>query len=224
MVQVREKINNNSVLQLTEPEENKLISRFVNHANFLNEFYNGCLDFDTLNNCIYVCENNIAVMCMNTAYISDGDHTRKQIIDLQKINQLRNREYPCIAIMHHDYYEINEVHRNCLKAKLNELNISAILCGHKFEETPDFVELEDGTLIPICCCMKSKVQLNYKLREFGIFEYRWKINTESVQLNEYKWNSVELTFKIVAHGKFEFRGIHLVHPLNEKKGGDAYKS
>ena len=218
VVQVRKRINNNLEWKLTESEESKLTTRFVNHINFLNEFYNGSLDFESLYKKTYVYENNIALMCVNTAYIGDGDHTKKQIIDRKKINQFQNKEYPCIAIMHHDYYEINEVDRDYLKDKLSELNISAILCGHKFEETPDFVKLEDGTRIPICCCMKSESKSNYESQPFGIFEYRWKINTESVLLNEYKWNFVELTFKIVAHCKFKLRSIHSVHPLNEKRG------
>lgn len=216
--QVRERINNNLEWQLTESEKSKLITRFLNHINFLKKFYNESLDCELLYNNIYVCENNIALMCVNTAYIGDGDHTKKQIIDRQKINQFQSKKYPCIAIMHHDYYEINEVQRNYLKEKLNELSISAILCGHKFKETPDFVEQEDGTLIPICCCMKSESKSNYESQPFGIFEYRWKINTESVQLNEYKWNFVELIFKKVAHCKFKLRGIRSVHSLNEKRG------
>lgn len=213
IAQVRKKTDNNSVLQLTKSERENLILSFLKHFNFLGKFYGESLDFESLYERIYVCENTIALMCINTAYISNDNHTGKQVIDLQEIRKLQNMQYPCIAIMHHDYYEINMAQRKHLKRKLDELGVSAILCGHKFEETQDYVELESGTRIPICCCMKSESQLDALPINFGVYEYRWEINAGFVQLNLYEWHSAKLTFKIVDSAEFKLRD----KPLNENK-------
>lgn len=215
--QVRKKIGNNSVLQLTQSERENLILSFLKHFNFLGKFYGESLDFESLYERIYVCENTIALMCINTAYISNDNHIEKQVIDLQEIRKLQNMRYPCIAIMHHDYYEINEAQGNHLRRKLSELGVSAILCGHKFENTPDYVELENGTRIPICCCMKSERRSDALSINFGVYEYRWEIDARSVQLNLYEWHSAKLTFKIVGSGEFKLRDFHPVRPLNKNK-------
>ena len=51
----------------------------------------------------------INIIILNTALISDGDKTHKEIVDLEALSKLRiNKEVPTIVLGHHDIDSIYE--------------------------------------------------------------------------------------------------------------------
>lgn len=193
MEKIDKNIENNVDIYLNELD--KLYSGFSKYCGFLNGFYEKINDkHNLLENHIYNWKNKLAILCINTALISDEDHNKPQIVDIYKLQKLNALGLPCIAIMHHDYYSISDMHKPYIKNKFSELGVSAILSGHKHKYSKNVVEIEDKKIIPNYCCAKSVSQPGDLWSDIGIIEYRWKQNENKVRVIPYEWNKNKNAF------------------------------
>lgn len=173
----------------------KLFGAFREYTNFINEFYgDAAQDMNFVKNGIYIWENSIAVLCLNTALISDEKHHKPQIIDIKGLEKLDNEVIPCIAVMHHDYYAVSDMHKPYLQARMKELGVSAALSGHKHRYSSNEIGLANGEIIPNYCCAKSVSQPGDLWSDVGLIEYRWKTDEEVVKVIPYEWHQTRLRF------------------------------
>ncbi len=190
---IDENIENNPEVYMGEL--NNLYSGFSNYKKFLGNFY-GCFinDNDLLKNKIYIWKNKLAILCINTALVSDEQHFKPQIIDINGLQKLEDQELPCIAIMHHDYYDISDMHKPYINSRFRELGISAVLSGHKHRASNNVIDIGNGEVIPNFCCAKSVSQPGDLWSDVGIIEYRWKQNENSVMVIPYVWDRFQNAF------------------------------
>lgn len=175
--------------------KNQLLAFFDKYKIFLEDFYKeDAKKFDFLNNYVYVWEGMIAIICMNTALISDENHYKDQIIDIYGFEKLKNAIRPCIAIMHHDYYAMCDIQKPYLQAKFRELGVSATLSGHRHKYSENIIDLGNGESIPNYCCAKSVSEPGDLWSDIGFIEYRWKINEQKINVIPYEWNALQLNF------------------------------
>lgn len=90
---------------------------FGKYSKFQRRFYGNKVE-EGLKNHIYVWKNKIGILCINTALISDENHHKPQIIDINGLEAVENSGLPCIAIMHHDYYAISDMHKPYLNRRM----------------------------------------------------------------------------------------------------------
>ncbi len=182
----------------------ELHSDFAKYVKFLSAFYGSDTDFDFLNNYIYIWDNKIALLCLNTALASDGNHDKKQIVDIRGLNELKNNHYPCIALMHHNYYAITDAQRPFVNTKFEELGVSAVLSGHEHKSSKNTIELENSVFIPNYCSGKSFSEPGDLWSDIEIIEYRWKLTEKETKIITYSWNQRNLSF--MPSTKFENHG------------------
>lgn len=197
---IDENIESNPDIYIDELD--KLYLGFRRYKNFLSDFYGNVInDNKLLENHMYIWKNKLAILCINTALISDEQHFKPQIIDIYGLEKLNNQNFPCIAIMHHDYYAISDMHKPYIKSRFRELGISAVLSGHKHRASNNVIDIGNGEVIPNFCCAKSVSQPGDLWSDVGIIEYRWKQNKNEVMVIPYAWDRVNNAF--IATGKFE---------------------
>ena len=174
---------------------NQLLRAFDKYKRFLEKFYGEDIEkFDLLNNNLHVWRDSIAILCINTALISDEEHYKPQIIDIYGLEKLDNSKTPCIAIMHHDYYAISDNQKPFIKAKFKEMGVSATLSGHRHRYTTNIIDLGNGENIPNFCCAKSVSEPRDLWSDVGLIEYRWKIGEKEVKVIPYEWVLDKLSF------------------------------
>lgn len=181
-----------------------LLNSFKEYTDFLNNFYGDAAhEFVYLENNIYVWNDKVAILCLNTALISDENHFKPQIIDIKGLEKIENTIYPCIAIMHHDYYDISDMHKPYLQARMKELGVSAVLSGHKHRHTTNEIGLGNGENIPNYCCAKSVSEPGDLWSDVGLIEYRWNMDKDVINVIPYVWDNSVLHF--IPSVKFEDR-------------------
>lgn len=218
----QKRIQYDQPLNFPDKDRNALLSRFVKYSNLLKKFYIQDSAHESYENHIHVYENAISLFCINTAYISDRnyDHVMAQAVDMRGFDELQNCQYPCIAVMHHDFHEIAKTQQDNLKMKLDELGVSAILCGHRLQNSPNYISLKDGTHIPVFCCGKPKPQLGDDYMECEVLDYIWNVGSETVNMKLYKWNHSKSVFQHIANNRFSLRNMNTTVPGNGNAKGD----
>lgn len=209
---IDENIENNPDIYINEL--NSLYSGFKSYQKFLNDFYEDVSnEYNWLENNIFVWENKLAILCLNTALVSDESHSKPQIIDIYGLAKLENnKRLPCISIMHHDFYAISEMHKPYLLSAFRALEVSAVLSGHKHKTTKSKIDLENGEIIPNYCCGKSVSQPGDLWSDVGIIEYRWKRKENEVMVIPYQWDrghnkfSATIRFENVDKGTVDDEG------------------
>lgn len=172
-----------------------LYAGFKKYRDFLQAFYDDNIeDYSFLENNIRVWENKIGIVCINTALGSDENHFKPQFIDIYGLEELQNKNLPCIAIMHHDYYAITDAHKPYLNNRLHELGVSATLSGHKHRYSKGVIELQNGEIISNYCCAKSISQPDDLWSDVGIIEYRWNLKENNVRVIPYEWGLMNGAF------------------------------
>lgn len=180
----------------------QLLYSFDKYKKFLEKFYGEDIKkFDHLNNNLHVWRDSIAILCINTALISDEKHYKPQIIDIHGLEKIDNSKSPCIAIMHHDYYAISDSQKPYIQAKFKEIGVSATLSGHRHRYTTNNIDLGNGENIPNFCCAKSVSEPGDLWSDVGLIEYRWKIGEKEVKVIPYEWNRDNLNF--IPSARFE---------------------
>ena len=172
-----------------------LFDAFNKYNDFIKDFYS--VDTDKINfldNNLYIWDNNIAIVCINTALISDENHHKPQIIDINGLEKIKNGIIPCIAIMHHDFYAISDNQKPYIQARFKELGVSATLSGHRHRFTDNIIDLGNGEFIPNYCCAKSVSEPGDLWSDVGLIEYRWKTGEGEVKVIPYEWNPQRLNF------------------------------
>ncbi len=191
-------------------ELSKLYLGFRKYKKFLKDFYGELIDgYNPLENNIYVWKNELAILCINTALISDEKHFKPQIVDIYGLEKLDNPGLPCIAIMHHDYYAISDIHKPYIKIRFEELGVSATLSGHKHRFSRNAIDIGNSEIIPNFCCAKSVSQPGDLWSDIGIIEYRWKQNENKVIVIPYVWDREQNAF--VPTIKFESKEKFVVN-------------
>jgi len=150
---------------------------------------------EELENHMYVWNERLAVVCMNTALVSNENHHKPQIVDINGLGKLENIGLPCIAIMHHDYYSISDAHKPYVNACFRRLGVSAIMSGHKHRYSKSVVDLGDGIVIPHYCCGKSVSEPGDLWSDVGVIEYCWKAGKNGVRVIPYIWENADMAFK-----------------------------
>ncbi len=209
---IDENIENNTDVYISEL--NNLYFGFRKYKKFLVDFYGGVIKkYNLLENNIYIWENKLAILCINTALVSDEKHFKPQIIDIYGLEKLDNQELPCIAIMHHDYYSISDMHKPYIKSRFRELGVSVALSGHKHRFSSNMIDIGNGEIIPNFCCAKSLSQPGDIWSDVGIIEYRWKQKDNEVNVIPYTWDKWHNAF--IPTIKFENKDNFVV---NEEGG------
>lgn len=186
-------IEYNEDVYRTEIEQ--LYSAFGEYEKFLKKFYGNIVtEMNFLKNGMYIWDNKLAIVCINTALISDKNHFKPQIIDIYELEKIKDKKYPCIAIMHHDYYSISDMHKPYIDIRFRELGVSATLSGHKHRYSKSMIDLGDDKIIPNFCCAKSISQPGDSWSDIGIIEYRWNLKENKVLVIPYQWNDFNLFF------------------------------
>ncbi len=192
-------------------KKRKLCSGFTAYKKFIREFYgefynelykNG----DPLSSYIYNWKNKISILCMNTALISSEEHYKPQIVDIAKLGKLENTGLPCLALMHHDYYSISDMHKININKCFKKLGVSAVLSGHKHRLYKSHIDVDNNIKIPIYGCGKSTNQSGDIWSDIGIIEYRWEQTNDKVQVIPYKFNNVK---NLVPTFEFEDKNINV---------------
>lgn len=174
-------------------ELKKLYMRFKKYNNFLFKFYGDfAKNYNLLENHMHYWKNKLAILCINTALVSDENHFKPQIVDIYGLQKLDTQGLPCIAIMHHDYYSISDSHKPYIKNKFRELKVSATLSGHKHRFSKDVIDLGDKETIPNFCCGKTLSSSGDLWSDIGIIEYRWR--QDEVMVIPYTWDKDKNAF------------------------------
>lgn len=166
---------------------------FNNYTEFVRSFYgNEVKDIRSLEPSSVMCipwHEKINIIILNTALISDGDKTHKEIIDLEALSKLRiNKEVPTIVLGHHDIDSIYESQKTRLKRIFESLGVRAYLCGDMHKEKIKMLSKYDipNENIPCIVCGKSAVQYGDTYSDVGVIEYICK-DDGYVYVIPYKW-------------------------------------
>lgn len=190
---VDENIENNPDIYIDEL--NDLYLGFRKYKNFLLNFYGDFIkEYNVFENNIYIWRNKLAILCINTALISDENHFKPQIVDIYGLEKLDNQGLPGIVIMHHDYYAISDIHKPYINSRFRELRISVALSGHKHRFSSNVIDIGNDELIPNFCCAKSLSQPGDLWSDVGIIEYRWEQKENDVKIIPYLWDKWQNAF------------------------------
>ncbi len=180
----------------------RLLQKYTEYKSFLLNFYGNDLYKEQekiIDGCnVFLWNNTINILCINSTLICDGHRTHKQILGTKKLSELSvNKNYPLIACMHHTHDDIFNIHRNYLNAILKNINTSVLMCGDKH-----LANVEDNTnnypnnfCCPCITCYKSSVDPRDRYSEFGFIIYTWDLKEQYVSYEFFKWNQDILNFK-----------------------------
>lgn len=178
-----------------------LYGGFNKYRQFLKTFYGDCCKRESLKDNVHIWKNKLAILCINTALVSDKEHFKPQIVDINGLSKLENPQLPCIAIMHHDYYGISDMHKPYVNGVFRALKVSAVLSGHKHRVGSTVIDIGNGEIIPNFCCAKSVSQPGDLWSDVGVIEYRWNEKKNEIRVIPYIWDKTNL--KYLPTPKFE---------------------
>jgi len=172
-----------------------LYSNFYEFGEFVKSFYrdSGVTDDRILNpgkNYNFVWNNQLNILCINTALISDGDRTHKEIVDINTLQELVREKivaaYPTIVIGHHGMEALYPEFKDRVY-QLFDHKINAYLYGdmHKYN-TGDW----NGPF-PAFCCGKSAPQSGDSASDVGVIFYEW-CEDDNVYVTFYQWANKKL--------------------------------
>ena len=194
-----------------------LYAGFNKYKIFLKEFYGDCGKREFLKDNVHIWKNKLAILCVNTALVSDREHFKPQIVDINGLSKLENPQLPCIAIMHHDYYGISDMHKPYVNGVFRALKVSAVLSGHKHRVGSTVIDIGNGEIIPNFCCAKSVSQPGDLWSDVGIIEYRWNEKENEIKIIPYMWDKINHVY--IPTPKFENTDDFIV----DNEGGVVFK-
>lgn len=183
-------------------ERKNLYTGFKEYCRAIREFY-GVKDRNDklLKTDLYVWRDKLEIVRVNTAIVSDRDHNKPQIIDVEQLEQITDQNLPCLVIMHHHYQDILCEQKIYMQKKFEELGVGAILCGHRHRVSEEGLELNKDMSIPCFCCPKPVSQPGDLWSDIGFLEYRWNLQSNQVKVVFHEWNRGKMGF--IPTGKLE---------------------
>lgn len=188
-------------LQYLNGDEGEFLKdRFQDYVKFLETFY-GKPTAQQLNVDLFTWKDKINILSLNTALVSNGNNTRKQIIDVRALSKkhLRiNTSNPTIVIGHHPVEALCESHQSILKKIMAAFPISAYYCGDLHQASRDQIYLpSSGKTIPQIICAKSVPDYSDSYSDIGCFISRKRTNSSRVDLVPVIWSARSKEFIVV---------------------------
>ncbi len=174
--------------------EDDLLSAFREYSEFVREFYGNSINDDRISKPadIIVCKRSeITIIIINSALISNGNNSHKEIVDIKKLSTIRNVDHkPIIVLSHHPIESLFDSHQTRLLTCLRNLNASAFLCGDKHTLKINNLNIinNPNTTFPEIICGKSAIQPGDDYSDLSVIEYR--ANSDgNVYVQVYQYNT-----------------------------------
>ena len=172
-----------------------LYDGFGEYEDFVHDFYSDSSVKDTrvttpsqIQSLVW--NNQINIVLLNTAIISDGDGT-EQIIDINALsNCCINPQFPTIMLGHHGIETLFRTHQERLTSYIDNREVSAYLHGdiHKYANNPIQKISTPNRTIPSIACSKSAPQSGDGYSDIGVVYYEWK-SDNNTYVQAYRWSS-----------------------------------
>ena len=173
----------------------RLEKAFSEYNKFVQDFYKDVLPADDVRlkdaSSVYYTTwgNQINIIALNTALISDGGQERYEIIDTQKLWQISSKideKKPTIVLAHHAPDALCKVHKIQLERFLAKVNARVYLCGdeHKLgRDISNKFDISSQTVAIVCG--KSAVEPNDSYSDICVIGYTWENTSTNVEV--FKW-------------------------------------
>lgn len=162
--------------------------------------------------------DKLHIFCMNTALISDGARTHKEIVDInaltervqeiKKNNMKDNR--PIILIGHHGLDDLYPEHEKRIRGIIERYQISAYLHGdiHQYATDPILPLHLSSRVIPSIACGKSAPESGDSESDIGAVYYEWHVQ-KNISLPSGQVQGLPRSFVTVKAFRWDITGFHL---------------
>ena len=146
-------------------------------------------------------ENKLNIIRLNSALVSNGNNSRKQIVDIRTLGSyIEDPSFdaglPAIVVCHHHFEDLHFSHRQRLIPIFARLNVKAFLCGDVHEEGATTIGGYNniGGGIPCVSCGKAAIGALSEKSDSGFILYRCDLNHQrsKVTVVPYRWESLKL--------------------------------
>lgn len=202
---------------------------FIEYSKFVCDFYNGEVNDDRVKKpSDVICvnwRNRLNIVILNTALISDGDISKKGIVDIREFSKLEPiKLQPTIVLAHHDINSLTESHSIRVETILNKINASVYLCGDKHKIAKKGIGKYNvpNTTIPMIVCGKSAIQTGDDFSDLCVIQYKSN-DTKEVFVQVYRYEKTGFKesndFYYDVNKKFSFPMIIEENPKSVTKRG-----
>ncbi len=198
---------------------NDLKNAFSAYAKFIEDFYGDeevvplARKNDPAASYHSLWNNEINIVSLNTALISDGSSNRDEILDVKNLKNISEeivKSKPTLVIAHHSHKAIRREHRHHLRSFFLRNNVSAYLCGDEHKTDVALVEVRAIQNQTICVvCGKSAPQTQDTYSDVGFIGYTWKGASATVQVYQWTGRDDDRPFQFVESN-------HLYTDVNQK--------
>lgn len=201
---------------------------FGKYKQFVNEFYGDVIPYsDPLGVDNIVWHNQINILHLNSALISDGKE-HKQLIDVNQLSTLKiNNELPVIAIGHHILNDLFESHQKTINRVFSNLGVSMYLCGDRHKASNELFNYKNDELeLPCLVAGITAADPNdsYSDRTFNLFS---SVEHDKIKVESYYWDSDMLEYKIkrqyTADSEIKIALKVRKKPVNSTSAEERYK-
>lgn len=172
---------------------------FTKYNKFIADFYGSTFYVPGEHVSVKTWKDRINILHLNTALISDGNKDHKEIIDAYSLSTLKiKNNLPTIAIAHHSFKDLYELHQEILLRVFTNLQVSSYLCGDLHREEKNNIEMYDipNSSIPCIVCGKSASKVNDNYSDFGCILYEIDESKKAITVNPYEWNRSKKRFDL----------------------------
>lgn len=188
-------VENNPDIYMDYMKKNPgLMDGFSEYTDFIREFYGHSINDERIENPAGVIKvvwrNKINIILLNTALISSGTREQSEIIDLNTLSKITNKDkIPTIVLGHHDANSIADSQLARITNIFQELQVKAYLCGDAHKTNIRFIDKYTmDNRIPCIVCGKSTVEMTDRYSDVGIILYHWKSDGK-VYVEPYRWEN-----------------------------------
>lgn len=193
-IKTKTDLNPDTYTQYMEHNNKDLRQAFDEYHSFVCDFYGDSVDDSRVKSpsdvLCFQWRENLNIIHLNTALISDGNRDSKEIVDIKTLSEIEpDYELPTIVIAHHHPDCLIESHRTRVENILNELNVSAYFCGDKHKIEKGILENKNipNTTIPCFVCGKSAIEMGDNYSDLNVIEYTYKSDGNTyVQVYNYE--------------------------------------
>lgn len=174
-------------------DESDLRHGFREYSEFVTAFYGEEVTDDRIKKPSDVIsvpwKNKLNVIILNTALVSNGEHDKKEIIDLKTFSKIKiNKKLPSIILAHHDINCLVKSHKTRVMQIMETKNVRAYLCGDKHKLGKKGIDCYNipNTSIPVIVCGKSAIEVEDTYSDLTVIEYKYhKDGNTYVQVYRY---------------------------------------
>lgn len=157
---------------------NRLKEAFREYDNFIHRFYGDSITDTRVMPPAGVAsvkwKNQLNIILVNTALISDGSWNHEEILDIYELSKLiPDKTLPAIVLGHHDIRDIYSSQRKSIVSSFDFLNVKAYLCGdiHRIGIKSFEKYSVPNTTVPCIICGKSAVDSQDNYSDVGFIWY-----------------------------------------------------